>query len=68
VLQVPAGAGVTVPVGQSFDLLHQTVQMRNVLPDTAKIKDTWRATVFIPEVSAEKSLSYRVRGRPQTAP
>jgi hypothetical protein len=68
VLQVPTGAGVTVPVGKSFDLFHQTVQMRNVLPDTAKIKDTWRATVFIPEVSAEKSLSYRIRGRPAASP
>jgi hypothetical protein len=68
VLQVPTGAGVTVPAGKSFDLFHQTVQMRNVLPDTAKIKDTWRATVFIPEVSAEKSLSYRIRGRPGAGP
>ena len=68
VLQVPAGTGVTVPVGKSFDLFHQTVQMRNVLPDTAKIKDTWQANVFIPEVSAEKSLSYQVRGRPGTGP
>jgi hypothetical protein len=65
---VPAGTGVTVPVGKSFDLFHQTVQMRNVLPDTAKIKDTWEANVFIPEVSAEKSLSYRIRGRPRGGP
>jgi hypothetical protein len=42
--------------------------MRNVLPDTAKIKDTWQANVFIPEVSAEKSVSYQVRGRPGTSP
>ncbi|HKA29251.1 MAG TPA: hypothetical protein VKH82_07745, partial [Candidatus Binatia bacterium] len=68
VLQVPAGTGVTVPVGKSFDLFHQTVQMRNVLPDTAKVKDTWQANVFIPEVSAEKGLSYQVRGRPGTSP
>jgi hypothetical protein len=64
VLQLPAGAQVVVPVGQSIDLLHETVRMRNVLPDTAKIKDTWQATVAIPGVSAEKSLSYRIRGRP----
>jgi hypothetical protein len=68
VLQLPAGASLLLPAGKSFDLFHQTVQMRNVLPDSAKIKDTWRATVFIPEVSAEKSLSYRVRGRPAAAP
>ena len=59
---------MTVPVGKSFDLFHQTVQMRNVLPDTAKVKDTWQANVFIPEVSAEKGLSYQVRGRPGTSP
>ncbi len=64
VLQLPAGAEVVVPVGQSLDLLHETVQVRNLLPDTAKINDNWQATVFIPQVSAEKSFSYRIRGRP----
>src|SRR5262249_16537110 len=64
VLQLPAGAQFVLPVGQSIDLLHETVRTRTVLPDTAKIKDTWQATVAIPGVSAEKSLSYRVRGRP----
>ena len=68
VLTLPAGAQAVVPVGQSIGLLRETVRMRNVLPDTAKIKDTWQATVFIPQVSAEKSLSYKVRGRPQAGP
>ena len=64
VLTLPTGAQAVVPVGQSIDLLRETVRMRNVLPDTAKIEDTWQATVSIPQVSAEKKLRYRIRGRP----
>ena len=60
----PPGRRSSFRSGSPSISLHETVRMRNVLPDTAKIKDTWQATVAIPGVSAEKSLSYRIRGRP----
>jgi hypothetical protein len=62
VLQIPPDS--IVPPGQSVDLVHQTVLTRNQLPDTASVKDTWKANVFIPQVSASKGLKYQVRGRP----
>lgn len=55
---------VTIAPGESVDLLDETVQLRNALPDTAKIRDKWTATVFIPDVSDSETLRYKIRGRP----
>ena len=65
VLDIPEGFEVGIPVGRSFDLLHETVKLGNDLPDTAKITDTWTANVFIPKVSATAKVKYRIRGRPK---
>ena len=62
---LPEGFEVGIPVGRSFDLLHETVKLGNDLPDTAKITDTWTANVFIPKVSATAKVKYRIRGRPK---
>ena len=62
VLQV--GPEVFLRPGQSVDLLHESVTLRNVLASPAKITDTWTANVLIPNVSASKKLRYSIRGRP----
>ncbi len=62
VLQV--GPEVFLRPGQSVDLLHESVTLRNVLASPAKITDTWTANVSIPSTSASKKLRYSIRGRP----
>jgi hypothetical protein len=63
VLNLPSEIGI--PPGQSFDLLNETVLMRNVFPDVAKLTDKWTVNVFIPEISDDASVKYRIRGRPR---
>jgi hypothetical protein len=68
VLEVNGGREIFIPPGKSVDLFHQPVKLRNVTGTTAKIKDTWTANVLIPELSIDRSLQYKIRGRPEVAP
>jgi len=63
VLDLGVGGEVRVEPGQSIDLFHQTVTLRNVLPATASIVDTWTATTENAGTASAK-LKYKVRGRP----
>jgi hypothetical protein len=49
-----------VPVGQFIDLLDRDVDIKNVLPDTAQIKETWTART---ENAGDDSVEYRYRIR-----
>src|SRR5438128_2995767 len=63
VLNLPSE--VVVPVGGFFDLLTEQVRVRNVFPDIAQITDTWKVDVFLPHVSDDTKLKYRIRGAPR---
>ena len=54
--------------GESADLFHQPVTLRNVTGTTAKIKDTWTANVLIPQFSVDNKLKYSIKGRPGVQP
>lgn len=62
-------ADLLVEPGESVTLYSQTVTLSNVFTDTARMKDTWTATVFLPPgVSADKMVRYKIRGRPRPVP
>jgi hypothetical protein len=64
ILAIGNGTEVFLEPGQSIDLLNQPFTLRNTLPDTAKITDTWTAAILIPPDSASRTLKYKIRGRP----
>jgi len=49
--------------GHSIELFHQTVKLRDDLPSTAKMVDTWTAKTENAG-SYDGTLKYRIRGRP----
>jgi hypothetical protein len=51
-----------VPVGQSIDLLDTEVNLKNVLPDTAHIKEEWTGHTENAG-DASDTIKYRIRGR-----
>jgi hypothetical protein len=63
VLELGVGGEVLLQPGQSIDLFHQTVTLRNDLPGTAKMVDTWTATTENAG-SYDARFRYRIRGRP----
>jgi hypothetical protein len=67
VLDVPSPE-IFIRAGEFFDLLTETRTLRNELPDPARITDTWTANVFIPDVSAQDKIRYRIKGRPKPPP
>jgi len=52
----------TVPVGQFIDLLDTNIDVKNVLPDTARIHETWTGTTENAG-SDSAEIKYRIRGR-----
>lgn len=52
----------TIPAGGFLDLLDTNVQLKNVLPDTASIKETWTGETENAG-SADASIKYKIRGR-----
>ncbi len=68
ILDIGTGREAFVPAGGSIELFHQPVTLTNVLGSTAILKDTWTANVFIPSISADDTLKYRIRGRPTISP
>jgi hypothetical protein len=58
------GSRLFLGPGESVVLLDQSVTLRNVFPDTAKMLDTWTATSTLPEFTADDTVKYRIRGRP----
>jgi len=63
VLELGAGMEPRVNPGHSIELFHQTVKLRDDLPSTAKMVDTWTAKTENAG-SYDGTLKYRIRGRP----
>jgi hypothetical protein len=49
--------------GESVDLLQETVELKNILKGTAKIRETWTGNTFNAG-SASDSIRYRIKGVP----
>jgi hypothetical protein len=60
-IRVLAFLPVVVAPGESIEILNNTVALENLLPDTARMTDTWTVTAENP-FTAEKTDRYRIRG------
>ncbi len=63
VLDFQGASAVVIEPGKSFELLRETVQLKNEFADTARLTDDWEANT-VNAGSADKTLKYRLRGRP----
>jgi hypothetical protein len=64
--RVLSTSAITVAIGESVELLNETVTLDNRLPAVAKITDVWTVNPFnAPTDSAE--LTYQIRGTPRAA-
>jgi hypothetical protein len=63
-LNFPSGARIGLSPGQSIDLVTGQAVMRNRFKTTAALTDTWTVNVAIPPFSLDKTLKYKIRGRP----
>ena len=59
------GSRFDLSPGQSVILLDQSVTLRNVFPDPAKMVDTWTASSALPPFTVNDVVKYGIRGRPQ---
>jgi hypothetical protein len=66
VLDLGGASAIVIPPGKSFDLLHETVQVKNKFADTGSLTDVWTAST-VNAGSADHSVKYKIRGRPDAA-
>jgi len=61
-VQVLAIPELTLGVGESLDLFVKSATLKNLLPDDARIKETWNADIFNISNDPSATLRYRIRG------
>jgi hypothetical protein len=56
---------IYIQPGETRTIVSGTAQLRNRFKSTATLTDTWTVNVHIPSLTFDKSIKYKIRGRPQ---